>query len=78
MSISKTIFVISSFYLNVASMTLDADMLHFLINPFTLRVALYKAGLNIMGIFYSQKHFQGNISKRNVDQKPYNSPSVFL
>ena len=59
-------------------MTLNADILHFLIYPFTLRVAIYKAGLKILGIFYTQKHFQGNISKINVDQKPYNSPSGFF
>ena len=57
-------------------MALNADILHFVINPFTLRVAY--AGLKILGIFYLKKHFQGNILKRNVDQKPYNSSSAFF
>ena len=34
LSISKEYFEISSFYLNVASMTLNEDILHFIINPF--------------------------------------------
>ena len=57
LSISKKQFVISSFYLNVASMTLNEDISHFLINPFTLRVAL--TGLNKFGNILLTKAFSG-------------------
>ena len=47
------------------------------VNPLPLRTA--KTGLTILVIFFLQKHFSKNISKRNVNQKlNNNSPSNIL
>ena len=43
------------------------------LNPLTLRSA--KRGLMILEIFYLQKHFPENISRRNVVQKPNKNSS---